>query len=104
MEFNVSHYGEEREIDSTDGEKEIFELIKELTEEPDLEFVRRSSNYVSAVIGPIDVARFKFTSRAKWIQLPYVLGDKVKITEPGDIRELKDDLIKAVETARNING
>ena len=104
MGIQFAHYGEERSIDATEEEQKIFELIKELTGEQDLEFTRRASNYVSAAIGPTDVARFKFTERSKWIQLPYVLDDKVKITEPGDIRELKDDLIKAVETARNING
>lgn len=102
--FGFADYGSDRELNATAEEVKIHHIICQLTKAEDLDFVRRSNNYVSVAIGQTDVARFKFTERAKWIQLPYVLGDKVKITEPGDIRELKDDLIKAVETARNING
>ncbi len=103
MELSFSNYGQNREVNATDEELEMFNLICQCTEADDLELVCRSDNYVSASIGPTDVARFKFTKRAKWILLPYLTNTKIKITEPDDINELKDDLIKAVQVARNLN-
>lgn len=99
--LNFAHYGEEREIDATDEELQIFDIIKETTGCDELELVRKSNNYVSAVIGLTDVARFKFTKKAKWIQLPYLLKDKVKLLEPNDVYDLKEDLIRAVEFSKN---
>ena len=96
-----SDYGSKRELDATAEEVRIHHIIHQITKADDLNFIRRSNNYVSAAIGPTDVARFKFTKKAKWIQLPYVLDDKVKLEKPDDVFFLKDDLIKAVEFARN---
>ena len=97
----IQHHGEARGFEPTEDEQRIFDIVYELTEEPRLLFLKKSDNYKSISIGPTDVCRFKFTKRAKWIQLPYVLDDKVRIQEPDDIRELKDDLLKAVDFAKN---
>lgn len=98
--FGFSNYGQERELNATAEEVRIQHIICQCTNAEDLEFVRRSDNYITAAIGPTDVARFKFTKRAKWIQLPYVLDDKVKLEKPDDVFYLKDDLSKAVSFAR----
>lgn len=103
MEISFGNYGQLRDAEATDEEKRIFEIIYDCTAAEDLKFVRKSSNYVSAVIGPTDVARFKYTKRAKWVLLPYVLDAKVKIEDPEDVSQLKDDLIRSVEKAREIN-
>lgn len=99
-EFKIAHYGEPRGFVPTDEEQKMFDIIGELTNAK-INFVKRSQNYVSAIIGPTDVARFKFTKKAKWILLPYVWKDKKYIEEPDDIREFKDDLLESVKIAQN---
>lgn len=100
--FKMAHYGENREVNATEEELKMFQIICELLPDDKIFLVRRSDNYVTAAIGPNDIARFKFTPRAKWIQLPYVLKDKVKIACPDDIRELKEDLQKALDFVKSI--
>lgn len=102
-EFTIAHYGEPRGFVPTEEEQMMFDIIGNLTNAKKLNFVKKSSNYLSAVIGPMDVARFKFTKRAKWIQLPYVWDEKVYIEKPEDIYRFKEDLLKSVEIAQNCN-
>lgn len=70
MTIQFSNYGQERERIATESEIEIFDLIRSMTNRDDLELVRKSDNYVSAVLGDWDLARFKYTPRAKWIVFP----------------------------------
>lgn len=91
--FGFADYGQERELNATDEEKQIYnyllEVIKENGYETDLvRFVRRSSNYVSASIDGIDLARFKFTKRAKWILFPSTGYEKVALESPEDVKDL----------------
>ncbi len=83
--FKIANYGQEREINATDKEIKIFEALREATGR-DLRLVRRSDNYVTAVLGEWDLARIKYTSRAKWISFPTVEAGatKHKITHPGE--------------------
>ena len=99
--IKLAHYGEERTIDATDEEKRLFDLLCEMSGEEKLRFVRKSANYVSAILGPMDVARFKFTKKARWILFPYVRKEKVKLQEPDDVLDYKDDLLASVECAKN---
>ena len=69
MEIQFANYGQERDINATEEEIKIFELLKEATGR-DLHLVRRSDSYVTAVFKGWDFARFKFTPRAKWIAFP----------------------------------
>ena len=100
-----SHYGELREVDATDGEIKTFEIITELLPETPLELVRKSDNYVTALYGLWDIARIKYTDRAKWIMLPTVEAKQVKhrINSPDEVREFADLLKKSVETAERYN-
>ena len=85
MDIKFANYGQEREINSTDEELKIFEALKEATGR-DLRLVRKSDSYVTAGLGEWDLARFKYTQRAKWISFPTaeVGPPKHKITHPDD--------------------
>lgn len=76
----ISHYGEERDLNCTDAEAEIFHIIRSRLDDMNynidcLRLVRKSDSYVSAVMessgdyGLMDLARFKYTDRAKWIKV-----------------------------------
>lgn len=82
---NFADYGQERDVNATNEELEIFEAIKKATGR-DLCLVRKSDSYVTAVLGEWDLARFKYTQRAKWISFPAaeVGPPKHKIASPED--------------------
>lgn len=101
MSIKVQHHGEERTVNATEEEMQIFEIIKELFPDDKIVMVRKSPNYVSAICHGNDIARFKYTKRAKWIHLPYVLDDKVKLSDPDDVRDIKADLENAVAAAKS---
>ena len=97
-EIKFANYGQEREVNATDGEKKIFRLIMEILADEGIDtskfgLVRKSDNYVTAALllddpGQLDLARIKFTDRAKWIWTSY--DGKEKIQEPEDVREYAD--------------
>ena len=66
MDIRFANYGQERDVNATDEELKIFEALKEATGR-DLRLVRKSDSYVTAALGEWDLARFKFTQRAKWV-------------------------------------
>ena len=72
MELKFSNYGQDRDINATEDEVKIFEALKDATGRDDLRLVRRSDSYVTAVLGEWDLARFKYTQRAKWVAFPTV--------------------------------
>ena len=97
--FRMAHYGEERDVNATDEESEIFEVLQEMTGRDDMRFVRKSDAYVSAVIGEWALARFKYTPRAKWIILPTVEAGAVKhrINSPADVKDYADMIAESLE-------
>ena len=99
MALEFSNYGQEREIDATPEEYEIFEIIRSVSDQ--VRLVRRTDKYVSASIGDTDVARFKYTSRAKWIQFPYTAG-KIKLESVSDVDGLESEITAAVSEAEKI--
>ncbi len=96
--IDFANYGQQREVNATDGEKEIFRLIKEILADEGIDtskfgLIRKSDNYVTAALlledpGQLDLARIKFSDRAKWIWTSY--DGKVKIHDPEDVREYAD--------------
>ena len=75
----IANYGQNRDLDCTDAEAEIFHIIRSRLDDMNyntdcLKLVRKSDSYVSAVMdsgsdyGEMDLARFKYTDRAKWIK------------------------------------
>ena len=94
----IANYGQERERIATETEIEIFEILKDLAHSDELRLVRKSDNYVSAVLGDWDLARFKYTPRAKWIAFPIVQpgSAKNKISSPEDVRSFADLLAESL--------
>lgn len=101
--LTFQHYGDEREINATAEELEIFSAIRNIIvaadfDEKPLRLVRKSDNYVSAVYGDYDIARFKFTKRAKWVVLPIAERSqtKHKIENPADVKTMLPDIVASV--------
>ena len=91
MDIKFTNYGQERVVNATDEELKIFEALREATGR-DLRLVRKSDSYVTAVLGEWDLARFKYTQRAKWVSLPTVEAGapKHKITRPEEAAGFAD--------------
>lgn len=92
-ELKFSNYGQERTINATDEEMQIFDVIRSMVPDPKrFRMVRKSDNYVSAVYGSWDLARFKFTQRAKWVMFPVLekSKDRHQIESPTDVNKLAD--------------
>lgn len=100
--FRFAHYGEERDLDCTDAEAEIFHIIRSRLDDMNynidcLKLVRKSDSYVSAVMdsgsdyGQMDLARFKFTDRAKWIKVCPDF-EKIELNDVEDVVKLSDAL------------
>lgn len=101
----VTNYGQERELVCTEEEREIFDIIRSLCDDYDLdsrvlELVRKSDDYVSAIMrsqsgyGLMDVARIKYTNRAKWIKICPEF-ELVDLVDPEDVASLADDVRRA---------
>ncbi len=95
MNIKMQDYGQERERIATESELEIFEYLKALPGCDDLQLVRKSNNYVSAVLDEWDLARFKYTPNAKWINFSVLESSKEKhpLDSPQDIA-LYDDIVR----------
>lgn len=93
-DIKFAHYGERRDLNATDEEKTIFEILQQMSPN-ELEFCRVSESYVTAKLGDWDVARFKYTDRARWIKFPTVESSKEKhvLDSPDDVREF-DELVR----------
>ena len=99
----ITNYGQERDLICTEQEREIFEDIQAMIDAAGLEsellrLVRKSDNYVSVVLesptyGSMDVARIKYTNRAKWIWTEQT--GKVKIDEPKDVTNFAEALTES---------
>lgn len=98
----ITHYGDKRELNCTEQEREIYDIIRSVCDDDNLEsdnlaLVRKSDNYVSAVMpsskgyGDMDLARIKFTDRAKWIQLAPNF-EKIKIRDPEDVAAMAENV------------
>lgn len=99
----ITGAGRERELVCTEEERMVFEeleLICADLELPEpLRLVRVSDAYVSAKVGDWDLARIKYTTRAKWIVLPVLEAGAVKhpIEAPEDVNSFSDRIIESVE-------
>lgn len=98
INFSIGGVNDYPDVNPTDGEAKIFGYIKRLC--PSAEFVRKSAEYVTACYNDIDIARFKFTDRAKWVLFPYMDNNKKRrIEKPEDLAEFEEDIIKSYEFA-----
>lgn len=94
MEINFANYGQDRELNATTQELELFEYLKAICS--DLELCRKSDSYLTATIHDQDVARFKFTPRAMWIKFPNVTDEKFTLSSPKDVEKLADVVTDSV--------
>lgn len=78
MSFKIQNHGQERAVNCTDGEREIFERVCELFPEERLRLVRVSDAYVTIKRGSWDIVRCKYTDRAKWLMFPTLEAKQVK--------------------------
>lgn len=103
--FKFAHYGEERDLDCTEEELEIYDLLNELSDGEDLKLVRKSPNYVTVMLNDWDIARVKYTDRTKWIKFPLLQTDneKYEISAPEDVRELQKPLLRSIKMIAEIN-
>lgn len=101
IKFEFAHYGEQRPLNMTDGETVIAEYIKTLCP---IEIVRKSDDYITAVAETeTDVARFKFTDRAKWVLFPYLENNKKRRFDSlEDLNQFDDDIINSYNEAMKI--
>lgn len=106
--FRVSlgNYGQERDLVCTEEERIIFRIISRICEENNLDLTplrltRVSDNYVSAVMdsgssdyGAMDLARIKYTNRAKWIMIGPEFK-KTQLSRPEDVLNMSQDVVNA---------
>ena len=79
----INHFGESREPELTEEEKElavrsIEGLLKSGVNEKYIRIERKSNSYATIVIvgeRPVDLIRFKYGARAKWIAVPLTRDD-----------------------------
>ena len=92
MIFKMVNHGQLRDLNATDQEIEIFEIVKEMAAPENVELCRRSDNYVTVALGDWDLARIKYTERAKWIQFPAIeaASKKHRIASTNDVRDMAD--------------
>lgn len=90
-----------KELNASDEDLLIFEHIHALC--PDVELIRRTDAYLTAALGAFDVVRFKYTDRAKWLNVSMIDAGKVKrrFDEIDDLKQFDDDIIKSYEIAKN---
>ena len=100
MNITFSNYGQERERIATESELVIFDILQSICYGK-LRLVRKSDNYVSAVLNDWDIARFKYTPRAKWLMFPIIEAKQIKhrIESPTDAWDFEDMIKQSYETA-----
>ena len=99
MSIEFANYGQERERIATEAELEIFEVIRSLSGDDSLDIVRKSDDYITIVKGDWDLARIKYTPRAKWIVFPLAEtgNKKLRIETPKDAANFEDYIRSSLE-------
>ena len=98
---SISGVNDYPDIDANADELQMFDYIKSVC--PSVQIVRKASAYLTAVYNETDVARFKFTERAKWITFPYLENNKKRYIEKiEDLSAFKDDIVKSYDMAVKI--
>lgn len=96
----IQNYGQNREINCTEAEQDIFHIIRSVCDDDNcdashIELVRKSDSYVSAVMpssqgyGDMDLARFKYTDRAKWIKIAPDF-EKIPLNSTEDVAKMSE--------------
>lgn len=98
--FNIQG-AEQHELNATDNDLIIFEHIKALC--PTVQLTRKTEAYLTVIEGEFDVVRFKYTDRAKWLNICGLDLGKVKrrFESLEDLAQFDEDIIKSYEIAKN---
>lgn len=99
-ELKFANYGQSRDVNCTEHECEIYDIIRSICDDVNLEsdyikLMRKSDSYVSVVMpssqgyGEMDLARVKYTDRAKWIKLAPDF-EKVKLNDTEDVAKMAE--------------
>lgn len=105
IRVSLGDFGQERDLVCTEEERIIFRIIVRICEENGLDvaplrLTRVSDNYVSAVMdssadyGAMDLARIKYTNRAKWIKFGPDFK-KTDLSRPEDVLKMSADVVNA---------
>lgn len=98
--IEIANYGQERDLICTEEERAVFSRIQQICDGLQLpapiRLVRVSENYVSAKVGDWDLARIKYTNRAKWVVFPVKSNDKNRIGSPEDVALFADTIAESV--------
>lgn len=84
----VKSASERPDVDATDEEIEVFEILQEMVFPHELTLKRTSDSYVVASIGMQQIARIKYSDRAAWITFPMLSKNKNDLHDPEDVRDL----------------
>lgn len=103
VSVTLQTYGHERDLICTEEERAVYNNIKRIltsvnVDVSPLQLVRVSDNYVTAKYGEWDLARIKYTNRAKWILFPVIemQKDKHAIEDPDDVLRFQQIIIDSV--------
>lgn len=101
IKLSISGVNDYADIDANSEELKMFEYIKSVC--PSVQIARKTEAYLTACLGDTDVARFKFSPRAKWIVFPYLENKSKRYIEKiADLRVFDDDIIKSYAEAEKI--
>lgn len=100
--YSLNIQGAEKyDVNASDDDLKIFEHIKALC--PDIQLVRKTENYLTVTYKEFDVVRFKYTDRAKWLNICFLDLGKVKrrFESLEDLVQFDEDIKKSYEIALN---
>jgi len=99
MELKFAHYGKYRDVNANIDEIDLFGQILSTLHESgrdvsEIQLVRKSDKYITALLYETDICRFKFNDRAKWIELPYSKSGrkKIYIEKVQDVQQYAEEL------------
>lgn len=103
MTVILANYGQQRDLVCTEEERAVFNRIADMCSDLELpeppKLVRVSDDYVSAKVGDWDLARIKYTNRAKWVIFPTAEAKSVKhrITSVDEVSGFQELVRKSAE-------
>lgn len=100
--YSLNFQGAEKyDVDATENDLKIFEHIKNLC--PTVRLTRKTPAYLTVCEGEFDVVRFKYTDRAKWLNISLLDTGNVKrrFESLEDLAQFDEDIIKSYEIAKN---
>lgn len=96
--------GVERELVCTEEEREVYDYIEWIASmhgvDPDeLRLARVSDTYLTVKYGEWDLARFKYTNKAKWIKFTAIERSDTRhgLEAPEDVQDLGELIVRSID-------